>query len=59
MIIKTKITIIGVITIIAIDAEVIAVATRAVIEIGGVITPLGDEKIKISIEIRDLGGILA
>ena len=66
MIIKIKITITGVITI-AIDAgaiaEIIAIVITVVIivviEIGGVITPLEEEKIKISIRIKDLKGILA
>ena len=57
IIIKIKITIIRIIITITIDTEMITVATKAIIEIGGVITPLGDKKIKINIEIRDLGGI--
>ena len=56
VIIKTKIIIIRAI-IIAIDIEAIAVAIIAVIGIEGVITPLRDKKIKISIEIRDPRGI--
>ena len=57
-IIDTETTIIGA-TAIAIDAEAIAVVTVGVIEIGGVITPLKDEKKRISIGIKGLKGIPA
>ena len=56
-IINTKIIIIGVI-IIAIDAEAIAVIIIEVIKIRGVITPLGNKKIRISIRIKGLRGTL-
>ena len=56
IIIKTKIIIIRAIIII-IDTEAIAVVIIIIIKIRGVITPLGDKKIKINIEIKDLGGI--
>ena len=64
-IINTKTIIIGA-TAIAIDAEAIAVVivrvttgvTIGVIEIGEVITPLGDKKIKINIRIKGLKGTL-
>ena len=46
-------------TAIAIDAEAIAVIIARIIEIRRAITPLEDEKIRISIEIKDLGGTLA
>ena len=57
-IIDTEITIIGA-TAIAIGAEAIAVVTAGVIEIGGAITPLEDEKKRISIGTRGLRGTLA
>lgn len=59
MITETEITIIGATTTIAINAEVIAGAITVVIGIGGAITPLRDEKIKISIGIKGLEEILA
>ena len=52
-IINTKIIIIGVI-VIAIDAEAIAVVTIKIIKIKEVITPLEDEKKRISIKIKNL-----
>ena len=55
IIIKTEITIIRVIIIIAIDTKVIV----AVIKIGEVITPLRAKRIKISIKVKGLKRILA
>ena len=57
-IINTKIIIIGVITI-AIDIEVIAVIIIEIIKIRKIITPLKDEKKRISTGIKGLKGILA
>ena len=57
IIINTKIIIIKAI-VIAIDAEAIAVVTIKIIKIRGVITPLEDKKIRISIKIKNLRGTL-
>ena len=57
-IINIKIIIIGVI-VIAIDIEAIAVVIIEIIKIGEIITPLEDEKKRISIRIKGLRGILA
>ena len=45
--------------IIMIDTGIIIKIITVVIEIGGVIISLKDKKIKINIEIKGLGGILA